>query len=134
MNRKTKEELLDKTRRNSSYEYISVVNCLAALGDPVSRVVDAIYQAMHGSNVNVLAVMIKAEEDFGDEFGNEEFFKEIWYNFSGRERPFSQRDDIGDFLMMLANAFATGEDNFPKSIKVSNKLAHDAMIYTKYFM
>ncbi len=134
MNRKTKEELLDKTRRNSSYEYISVVNCLAALGDPVSRVVDAIYQAMHGSNVNVLAVMIKAEEDFGDEFGNEEFFKDIWYQFSGREKTFSQLDDIGTFLMMLANAFATGEDNFPKSIKVSNKLAHDAMIYAKYFM
>ena len=134
MNRKTKEELLDKTRRNSSYEYISVVNCLAALGDPVSRVVDAIYQAMHGSNVNVPAVMIKAEEDFGDEFGNEEFFKEIWYYFSGRERTFSQWDDIGTFLMMLANAFATGEDNFPQNIKVSEQLTRDAMIYAKHFM
>ena len=128
------KDVLKETQRNSSQEYICVVNCLAALGDPVSRVVDAIYQAMHGNQVNVLAVMIKAEEDFGDEFGNEEFFKEIWYNFSGRERAFSQRDDIGDFLMMLANAFATGEDNFPKSIKVSNKLAQDAMIYAKYFM
>ncbi len=134
MNRKTKEELLDKTRRNSSYEYISVVNCLAALGDPVSRVVDAIYQAMHGSNVNVLAVMIKAEEDFGDEFGNEEFFKDIWYQFSGREKTFSQLDDIGTFLMMLANAFATGEDNFPQNIKVSEQLTRDAMIYAKHFM
>ncbi|SFE17927.1 hypothetical protein [Succiniclasticum ruminis] len=134
MNKKTKEELLDKTQRNSSHEYISVVNCLAAMGDPVSCVVDAIYQAMNGNQVNILAVIIKAEKDFGDEYGNEEFFKEIWYNFSGRERTFSQWDDIGDFLMMLANAFATGEDNFPKSIKVSNKLAHDAMIYTKYFM
>ena len=134
MNKKTKEELLDKTRRNSSYEYISVVNCLAALGDPVSRVVDAIYHAMHWSNVNFLAVMIKAEEDFGDEFGNEEFFKDIWYQFSGREKTFSRLDDIGTFLMMLANAFATGEDNFPQNIKVSEQLTRDAMIYAKHFM
>ncbi len=133
MTQKTIEELLDKTRGDSSFEYNSVVNCLAALGDPVSCVVDAINQIMCGRSVNVLAVLIKAEEDYDAEYGDDELFAKVWYYFSGREKTFSPLDDIGDFLMMLAKAFDTGSDNFPKNEETAYKLGCYAAIYYDHF-